>query len=263
MRDYDLRLFAVGAKEIHISDVLMVLVSISALFVFADWLRGWIVRRALARTHLDTGTRQAIGSITRYVVLVAGFMIIMQTIGINLSTFNVLAGAIGVGVGFGLQDIVKNFISGLIIMFDRPIHIGDRIEIKGVTGEVQDIGARRITMTTPEGITIVVPNAMLITETVTNLQGPSGGAPVRVAVNVSRDSDLRLAQKLLYEVAAANPHVQKEPPPFVSLKTPTAAVFPFEMQVWTARRDRDREEVLNELNYGLHEKFSAAGVKLA
>jgi small-conductance mechanosensitive channel len=262
LRAYDLKLFSVGKTTVNVSDVIMVLVSISVLFIVAGWLRTWVANKALARTKLDFGTRQAIGTITRYVVLVAGFMIIMQTVGINLSTFNVLAGAVGVGIGFGLQDIVKNFISGLIIMFDRPVNIGDSIEVKGVKGQVADIGARRITMTTPDGITVVVPNAMLITETVTNLHGPNTAAPLHVNVNVSRESDPRAARGLIEEVARENGHVQKEPPPFVRLNMPTGAAFPFELRVWTDVRDRERDELLNELHYALHEKLAGAGVKL-
>src|SRR5258706_2386593 len=186
---WDIALFKIGKTEVAVSDLIAILVSVSLLFILAGWLKQWVANRLLARSHLDYGTRQAIGTIARYVVLVAGFMIIMQTAGINLSTFNVLAGAVGVGVGFGLQEIVKNFISGVIIMFERPVHIGDRIEIAGDYGEVADIGARCIKMTTPDGITVVVPNSKLITENVRNLHGPESSAPLQVTVNVSRESD--------------------------------------------------------------------------
>jgi small-conductance mechanosensitive channel len=262
LRSLDFRLFAVGKVEITVGDILTILISISLLFIVAGWLKTWIAERALARSHLDRGTRHAIGTIARYVVLVAGFMMIMQTVGINLSTFNVLAGAVGVGIGFGLQDIVKNFISGLIIMFDRPIHIGDRIEIAGAEGEVVDIGARRVTMTTPEGITVVVPNSKLITENVKNLHGAGSATALHVPVNISRDSDPRLAQRLIEEVAQQNDNVQKSPAPFVRLKMPTGNAFPFELQLWSPRQYRDRDELLNELHYALHEKLSGAGVKL-
>lgn len=262
LRAYDLRLFTIGKTEVDISDLIAILASVCLLFILAGWLKSWVANRALARTHLDYGTRQAIGTITRYVVLVAGFMVIMQTAGINLSTFNVLAGAVGVGIGFGLQEVVKNFISGLIIMFDRPIHIGDRIQIGDDYGEVADIGARCIKMTTPDGITVVVPNSKLITENVRNLQGPHSPVPLQVTVNVSRESDPRVARQLIEEVALENPVVQKEPPPFVRLNMPNGAAFPFELRVWSPARDRGRDELLTELHYALHEKLGGAGVKL-
>jgi small-conductance mechanosensitive channel len=238
------------------------MISLSLLFILAGWLRHWIANRLLGKSRLDRGTRQAIGTIARYVFLIAGFMIVMQTVGINLTTFNVLAGALGVGLGFGLQDIVKNFISGLIIMFDRPVHIGDRIEIGGAEGEVVDIGARRVTMTTPEGITVVVPNSKLITENVRNLHSFGTATGLHVEINVSRDSDPRLARRLIEEVARENPNVQKDPAPFVRLKMPSGTAFPFELQLWSPRQYRERDELLSEIHYALHEKLSAAGVKL-
>lgn len=262
LRAYDVHLFTLGKTPISLQDIVVLLISLYLLFVVAGRLRHWIAVKVLGRTHLDFGTRQVIGSITRYIVLVSGVMIIMQTLGINLTTFNVLAGALGVGIGFGLQDIFKNFISGLIIMFDRPIRIGDRIEIAGVAGEVVDIGARRITMTTPEGITIVVPNSKFVTDNVKNHHASHSAAGQKVAITISRDSDPKLAQRLIYEVAAENSRVQKQPAPFVRLNMPTGNAFPFELRFWAQQQDPERDELLNELHYALHDKLSKAGVKL-
>ena len=262
LRATDIHLFTIGKTDITLWTVLAIIVSVSVVFVAAGWSKGLVADRLLGKSRLDYGTRQAIGTITKYVVLVAGFMIVMQTVGINLTTFNVLAGALGVGIGFGLQDIVKNFISGLIIMFDRPIHIGDRIEIGGAQGEVTDIGARRITMVTPDGVTVVVPNGKLITETVRNLHGAGAAAPLTVTVNISRDSDPKAARELIEQVGRENPSVQQDPAPFAQLKMPTGAAFPFELRVWTPKKDRDRDELLNQLHYALVEKLAGAGVKL-
>jgi small-conductance mechanosensitive channel len=262
LRAANVRLFTVGQNDVTVLELCALVVAIGTLFVVAGRLKAWIAGTALARSRLEPGARHAVGVMVRYIVLVAGVMIIMQTAGINLTTFNVLAGAVGVGIGFGLQDIVKNFISGLIIMFDRPIHIGDRIEIAGVHGEVVDIGARRITMTTPEGMTIVVPNAKFVTESVKNHHSPYTAAAQRIAINVSRDSDPRLARRIIYEVAAENPRVEREPAPFVRLNMPTGSAFPFELRFWSRQTDPERDELLNELHYALHEKFSSAGVKL-
>ncbi|HEU4643951.1 MAG TPA: mechanosensitive ion channel domain-containing protein, partial [Burkholderiales bacterium] len=96
------------------------------LFWAAHWLRRWLAEGPLARTGMDAGARHAAGTIARYLLLLIGFLIILQSAGIDLTTFNVLAGAIGIGVGFGLQNVVSNFFAGLIIMFERPIKLGDR-----------------------------------------------------------------------------------------------------------------------------------------
>jgi small-conductance mechanosensitive channel len=106
------------------------------LFYLSSKLKNILVERVLGRTHLDLGARLAIGTIVRYLLLLVGFLIILQTIGINLTTLNVLAGAVGIGVGFGLQNVASNFISGLIILFERPVKVGDRIEVDGINGKV-------------------------------------------------------------------------------------------------------------------------------
>ena len=99
----------------------------------------WLVDRVLARRGFDVGMREALGAIVRYGVVALGALVILQSAGINLTSLNVLVGAIGVGLGFGLQNIMNNFFSGLIILFERPIKIGDRVEIAGAVGEVRDI----------------------------------------------------------------------------------------------------------------------------
>ena len=116
--------------------------------------------------------REALGAIVRYGVITLGVLVILQSAGINLTSLNVLVGAVGVGLGFGLQNIMSNFFSGLIILFERPIKIGDRVEIAGAIGEVREIAARATTLVTDENVAIVVPNSQFISERVTNWSRP-------------------------------------------------------------------------------------------
>ncbi len=125
-------LFALGDAKITPLSILYILLFAATLIYLSNKLKRLLVTRLLAKTSLDRGAQQAIGTITRYVVMFVGFLIIFQTIGIDLTTLNVLAGAIGIGVGFGLQNIANNFISGLILLIERPIKIGDRVEVGGV-----------------------------------------------------------------------------------------------------------------------------------
>jgi small-conductance mechanosensitive channel len=120
---FDVKLFTLGGTPITLWDVGFVVVGLIALFWFSGYLTRWLDRRLARHSHLEPTTRQTIDSLVRYTTLVIGFMIIMQAAGINLTTFNVVAGAIGVGVGFGLQNIVSNFVSGLIVMFERPVRL--------------------------------------------------------------------------------------------------------------------------------------------
>jgi len=155
-------------------DVGFIAIALIVLFWFTGLLRRWLDRRLAGYTHIDEATRQTIGTLVRYTTLMIGFLVIMQAAGINLTTFNVVAGAVGVGVGFGLQNIVSNFISGLIVMFERPVKIGDRIEVGGIEGSVVAIGARATTVLTVDNVAAIVPNQKLIIETVKNWQHGNG-----------------------------------------------------------------------------------------
>jgi small-conductance mechanosensitive channel len=132
----------------------------------------WFVDTVLARRGFDIGMREALGAIVRYVIITLGALVILQSAGIDLTSLNVLIGAVGVGLGFGLQNITSNFFSGLILLFERPIKIGDRVEIGGVVGEVREIGARATTIVTDESVAMIVPNSQFVSERVTNWSRP-------------------------------------------------------------------------------------------
>ena len=125
-------LFALGDAKITPLSILYLILLTYLLFFLSRKLKDFLVDGVLGRTNLDIGARQAVGTIARYFILFVGFLVILQTVGINLTTLNVLAGAIGIGVGFGLQNIASNFISGLIILLERPVKVGDRIEVNNV-----------------------------------------------------------------------------------------------------------------------------------
>ena len=132
----------------------------------------WFVENVLARRGFDIGMREALGVIARYIIITLGTLVILQSAGVDLTSLNVLVGAVGVGLGFGLQNITSNFFSGLILLFERPIKMGDRVEIGGVVGEVREIGARATTIVTDESVAMIVPNSQFVSERVTNWSRP-------------------------------------------------------------------------------------------
>jgi small-conductance mechanosensitive channel len=236
---------------------------VAALFYVSGLVRRWTVNRLLARTQLEPGVRLGIGAVLRYVLLIIGFLAIAQTMGINLTTFNVIAGAVGVGVGFGLQNIVSNFISGLIIMFERPVRVGDRVVLGALEGDVEEIGARRTTVRTDDNLTIIVPNSRFITENVINLSGGEARLRVSVSIQVPADVDADAVQALLLRIARQNPDVLAVPPPDARL----AAIHPggvlaFELQVWTSTRTHGRDVLQSALNYAIVSAFAASGIRL-
>ena len=145
-------LFRVGEGVLTVGAVATVLLSFITLYLVSLWVKRLITRRLLTRTSLDLGAREAVGSLFRYFVLFLGSIVIIQSAGIDLTALNVLAGAIG--IGFGLQNIANNFISGIIILLERPIKVGDRVEVGDIDGRVVAIGARATTVITNDNIIV-------------------------------------------------------------------------------------------------------------
>ena len=129
-------LVSLGDSKLTIGLIFTLIISFIILFVITEWIRRLLVHKVLRRYQIYSGTRASIGMIDTYVLIFAGVFSILQTNGVDLSAFGILAGALGVGIGFGLQNITNNFISGLIILFEQPIKVGDRIEVGDVTGDV-------------------------------------------------------------------------------------------------------------------------------
>ena len=148
--------------------LIVLFVLLAVLFYVNRRFTRWVVDSLLARRDLDIGVQTAVGTLVRYAVATIGVIVILEAVGIDLSAFAVLAGAVGVGLGFGLQNVTSNFVSGLIILIERPIKVGDRVEIGSIHGEVRRIGARATTVVTDENIAIIVPNSQFIAERVTN-----------------------------------------------------------------------------------------------
>jgi small-conductance mechanosensitive channel len=253
-------LFALGdAKITPLSIIYLILLS-AALIYLSRKLKNLLVTRILQRTSLDVGAQQAIGTITRYLVLFVGFLIILQTVGINLTTVNVLAGAVGIGIGLGLQNIANNFISGLIILFERPIRVGDRIEVAKIFGQVTAIGARSTRIKTNDNISIIVPNSKFISENVTNLSLYGNIVRFRIPVRVAYDSDVDLVSQLLIEVAEENEDIVSDPPPSVRLAEFAENSLRFELRAWSRSRLHRPGILKSDLNLAIVRKFREHGV---
>ena len=177
--------------------LLTVLALVTALVWVTRRVTRWLIDHVLARRGFDIGMREALGAIVRYVVISLGALVILQAAGIDLTSLNVLVGAIGVGLGFGLQNITSNFFSGLILLFERPIRIGDRVEISGCVGEVKEIAARATTLVTDENVAIIVPNSQFVSERVTNWSRPGKLTAYVVPFYVSHASDPERVRQVL------------------------------------------------------------------
>ena len=234
------------------------------------WALVWVTRRAsqwfvnvvLARRGFDVGLREALGATLRYTVISLGVLVILQSAGIDLTSLNVLVGAVGVGLGFGLQNIASNFFSGLILLFERPIKIGDRIEISGVVGEVREIGARATTIVTDENVASIVPNSQLVTERVTNWSRPTPLTAYLLPFSVSHTSDPTLVRDALLGAARAHVQVMQEPAPEVEFVEVGPAVLRFQLQVWSSQSLRTAGTFKSDLNFAIWKQLASIGVTI-
>jgi small-conductance mechanosensitive channel len=261
---YDVALFRLGDVELTLFGLIQLAVLLFLLVFITRRVTRLIDWRLGVRPQFDVGTRVTIVSIVRYTLLIVGTVVILQAFGIRLTAFTVLAGAIGVGVGFGLQQIINNFIAGVIIMFERPIKIGDRIELGALEGNVTQIGMRRTTVVTNDNIAILVPNSRFITDNVVNLRYHADRIRVRLPVNVAQGADPALITRLLLDVARAHPDVLSDPPPAVRLMAlQGGGNMGFELQVWNTTRINARDGLASDLNFAVRERLLAHDVKLA
>jgi small-conductance mechanosensitive channel len=255
-------LIRLGNAQLSLRTVIYVSILLVFLFWFAGRLRRLLADRVLAKAGMEPGARQAVGSIVRYAVLIVGFLVALQTAGIDLTTLNVIAGAVGIGVGFGLQNVANNFISGLIILFERPIKVGDRIEVGNVDGDVIEIGARSTTVLTNDNIAILVPNSKLITENVVNWKYTDARVRFRIPVGVAYGSDVRRVEELLREVARENPDVLDTPPPQVWFRGFGDSSLNFELLVWNISLVHSNGQFISALNFAIFEKFKQHRIEI-
>jgi small-conductance mechanosensitive channel len=255
-------IFTLGQSHVTLWSLLYILSFVVLLFYLSGKLRRWITTGLLARRNIDVGIREAAGTIVRYVVVFIGLLLVLQTAGIDLTTLNVLAGAVGIGVGFGLQNIANNFISGMIILLERPIKIGDRIEVGNVEGDVTHIGARSTTVITNDNITIIVPNSKFISENVVNWSHSDNKVRFKIPVSVAYRSDTRLVERLLIEVANENPDVLKNPPPGVRFMEFGESGLQFELRAWTDTLTHRKGLLISNLNFAIYDKFKQHGIEI-
>jgi small-conductance mechanosensitive channel len=256
-------LFQLGQTWVSLATIVEFVVVVVTVMLLSRLVRRLLRTRVLARTKLDPGQQYAIARIGSYTVLVLGLLIGVETVGVNLSSLAVIAGALGVGIGFGLQNIVSNFVSGLIILAERPIQIGDRLDLGNNTvGKVEHIGARATHVLTNDNILIIVPNSEFVSNRVINWTHLDPRVRFRIGVGVGYGSDPHLVEKLLLEVADANPNILKNPAPGVVFKEFGENSLNFELRVWSADMAHRAGSLESQLNFAIWDKFKQHGIEL-
>jgi len=248
-----------GALSISAADVLAFVVTLWGAYLLSAFLRFALEEDVYPRAGVARGLSYALSSLLNYVLLTVGFLAGLAVLGLDLTKLTIMAGAFGVGIGFGLQSVVNNFVSGLVLLFERPIHIGDTIEAGGITGSVRRIGIRSSVVRTWQGAEIIVPNAQLVTERVTNWTLSDQQRLIELPVGVSYSAHPKKVMEMLEAVAQAHPRVLRQPPPRAFFTGFGDSALNFELRAWTDQFDQ-WFQIRSELAAAVYDAGRAAGI---
>jgi len=259
----DFKLYGSGDSAVTLGTIVIIFISLLILYLISVRLKKYLIGKVFVKYKWDPGESQAFGTIIQYTfIIIGGFSIIMAS-GIDLSGIGLIAGALGIGVGFGLQNIASNFISGVIILFERHIKVGDRIEVGNVAGNIIKISPRATTVITNDNIAIIVPNSEFINGRVINWSLQNKMVRFNFMVSVSYDVDLAVVRKLLLEVARENDGVLKDPSPDVLFDSFMESNIQLNLRVWSSRYSNTPKVLQSQLYYSVYATFKEHGIKIS
>lgn len=257
----DFTLFQINQKPVTVFNIIVFVFVISGFILFAVSIRNALNKKILGKFKIDEGTSYTLSRITQYIIIVIGALISFQIVGIDLSGLAVIFGLLSVGIGFGLQNITSNFISGLIILFERPISVGDRVMVNNVEGDVTEINIRATKVRTVNNVSIIVPNSDFVSKEVTNYSHGDSTYRLDIDVGVSYGSDLEKVLKAMKEVGDENKHVMKSPSPDVHLIEFGDSSWKMQLRVWIGDV-KNYPEVRNNLNKAIVRKFREYDIQI-
>ena len=260
----------IGQTRLSVTDIALAITVVGASALFARYLKVVLRDKVLPAFQLPVNAEFLFLRFTQLIVTAFGVLVAVNLIGFNMSSVLVALGGLSIGIGFGLQNIASNFVSGVILVFERPIKIGDRVTVEGTYGVVKAINMRSTVVATPEDIDIIIPNSKFISETVTNMTHDNTRTRIKVPVGVSYESDDDLVKMLLVEVANSHPETIKEinpdlpdvVPPFVRFIRFGDSSLDFELLAWIPNVMR-RLEIISDLHFMIRKKFREHGIVIA
>jgi len=254
--------FNLGSQRISVGLVLA-----SAGIIYGSFLVSWILQRllmdeVLVRRRVERGVRLSIGRLVHYVILFVGFLLALSALGLEVTKLTIMLSALGVGIGFGLQSVVNNFVSGLILLFERPVRVGDTIELGGKWAEIKNIGLRATTVQTFDRADLIIPNADLVTNQVINWTLSSRQVRLKIPVGVAYGSDVPMVMETLMACGKENSRVAKAPAPEVLFLSFGESSLDFDLRVWVTDADH-RLTIKSELQQEIDRRFREAKIEIA
>jgi potassium efflux system protein len=253
--------FALGAFRLSLGQIVGFILVVWASFLVSKFLRFLLEEDIYGRLKLARGLPYAISSVLHYTVLMIGFFVALAALGVDMTKFTILAGAFSVGVGFGLQNVINNFVSGLIVLFERPIKVGDVIQVGDAIGSVKKIGIRASVVHAQDGSDIIVPNGTLISNQVTNWTFSDRLRAISAQIQVPRNVDQRVAGELLEQSASETSGVVKSPAPQAFITTLNSKTLTLEVRAWTDQYE-DWMKIQSDLWAAINRKLEHENIEL-
>lgn len=253
--------FTIGGMRISLLSIILGVVVFFVLIALVKSLRPKIENNMLARMEIDEGTRHSLASGFSSVGYVASALLAIVIMGGNLTSLALVAGALSVGIGLGLQNVVNNFVSGIILLFERPVKVGDWVVINGEEGRIKQINIRSTEVETFRKSSLIIPNANLLSTTVTNLTHGNNWSRQSVSVGVAYGSDTEKVKQILLECAAAHKRVLRKPEPYVLFKDFGASSLEFELRCYT-NDIWSGWSIPSDLRFEINRRFNEEGIEI-
>lgn len=255
------RLFEINQTPVSIASILMFVLVMFIFFIISRITNRVILKQLFVRLKLDESKSYTVIHITHYLIMIIGAIVSFQFIGIDLSGLAVIFGLLSVGIGFGLQNVTSNFIAGIILLFERPISIGDRVIVGDIEGDVEEISIRSTKIRTLNNVYIIVPNSHFVSGSVINWSHADNKTRIEVPVGVSYHSDLDTVITALLEVATENGVVLKNPEPDVLLREFGDSSWNMVLRVWIPD-PKQHHIIRSDLNKAIVRKFRKHNVEI-
>ena len=252
--------FRFGGHRISLLLIAQAVIWVMIALLLALWVGRLLEDRLMSAQGMDMTLRVMLTKLMRALLVLVAVLIVLPLVGIDLTALSVFGGALGVGLGFGLQKIASNYISGFIILLDRSVTIGDLVTIEKHTGRLSKMTARYVVVRALDGTEAIIPNETVITSAVINQSYTDRKVAIAMSVQVSYESDLDLAMQILGEVAKRHPRVLPEPVPAVLIKAFADNGIDLELAAWVEDPEQGKTNLRSEIYYGIWQEFKARGV---
>ena len=254
--------FAFGKSKVSLLNIVEGVLSSGVVLVVTLWISAVLERKVLSDTVGDLSLRKVAASAIRAVLLLVGLLFALSAVGVDLTALSVLGGALGVGLGFGMQRLAANYISGFVILFERSLRIGDSVKVDAFEGVIVDIKSRYTLIRSLGGVESIVPNEKLVTERVENMSLADPVILLTTEVTVGYDSDVDQVRRILEEAARGVQRVLADPPPGARLERLGADGLEFKLLFWIADPQLGQLNVRSDVNLGVLHGLRAAGVEI-